>query len=148
MLHSVLSQVADAEATREDYNFTDIKVKLEKILSEIPEVDDPIPFTLQMITILQKDNDTYFVDFDSLMKYIKYTDLDVITVFNQISEEYDVDKDKLVLVLPCKDKLLYAFDDYKSCPAYIQEKLLKKVGNIISLIENLQDAGIKIVIWD
>lgn len=148
MLHSTIAQVADAEATVEDFNRSDLKCKLEKLLSDIPEVEDPIPFTLQMITVLQKDEDTYYVDFDSLMRYIHYSDLDVITVFNQLADEYDIDKDKLYLVLPCKDKLMYTFDEYKCCPSHVGEKLLKKVGNIVSLIENLQAAGINIVIWD
>lgn len=148
MLHSTIAQVADTEATVEDYNMSDVKFKLEKLLHDIPEVEDPIPFTLQMITILQKDEHTYYVDFDSLMRYIKSSDLDVITVFNQIADEYDVSKEDLYLVLPCKDKLLYVFDEYKACPSHKGEKLMKKTNNLIQLIENLQNAGIKLVLWD
>ena len=149
MLHSsTLAQVADAEETVEDYNYSDLKCKLEKLLSDIPEVEDPIPFTLQMITVLHKDDNTYYVDFDSLIRYIKDSELDVITVFNQLSEEYGIEKEHFYLVLPCKDKLLYAFEEYKCCPSYRGEKLLKKINNIVSLIENLQAAGINIVIWD
>ena len=148
MLHSTISQVADAEATREDINLSDIKLKLEKRLSNIPTIDDPFPFTLQMITIFKKDENTYYVDFDSLMRYIEYSDLDVVTVFNQLSEEYGVEKSKLCLVLPCKNKLLYAFNDYAACPASIGEKVLSKVSNLLSLIDQLESVGINCVFCD
>lgn len=149
MLHSTISQVADAESTTEDFNLSDVKVRLEKILHDIPEVDkDDIPFTLQMITVIQKDDHTYYVDFDSVIKYIKCNDLDVVTTFNQIADEYDISKEDLCLLLPCKDKLSHAFEDYKACPAHKAEKLLKKTGKLVELVENLQKAGIKVAVLD
>lgn len=149
MLHqSTVAQVADSEASVEDFNFTDLKNKLEKVLNDIPEVDDPFPFTLQMVTIVQKEDDVYYVEFESLMQYLKYSDIDIVTAFNQLSDEYDIDKDNLYLVLPCKDKLFYALDDYKSCPSHVGEKLLKKVNKILSLIEQLKGVGIKVLISD
>lgn len=149
MLHeSIISRTASSEIPQMDnVEKVNLSSKLEEILDDIKVVEKPIPYTLETITIA-KDNDIYYVDFESLMNYMNTNNETVYDTFKKLEDLYDIDKDDMYLVLPCKEKLMHAMKEIDCSTSIDKHRCANSVAKTLILIDNIKKEGINMVISD
>lgn len=150
MLHeSIISRTASSEISQVHNNEKiDLTAKLKEILSTIDVIENPIPYTLQTITIAHSEDDKYYVDFESFMNYIHVNDATAYNTWKALQDEYDIDDDDMYLVLPCKNKFLDSIDEIDSSTSIAKHKCCNSIAKMLILIQNIRNEGIKMVIAD
>ena len=150
MLHeSIISRTASSEISQvKNTEKIDLTAKLKEIRSTIDVVENPIPYTLQTITIAHSEDDKYYVDFESFINYINVNDTNAHDTWKALEEEYDIDSDDMYLVLPCKEKLMDAIDEIDCSTSIAKHKCCNSIAKMLIMIQNIKDEGIKMVISD
>lgn len=147
MLHSIVSAAASAEESSSEDISNNLMKRCEELYDGMEEIEMP-QFTLQMIIIINTAKDTYVVDFDTLYKYIKCNKENVQTVIEQLCEEYGLDKDDIIIALPCKDYLKGMIEDLNCCSTRKCSKLEARINQILFLIDNFKKLDIKVACVD
>ena len=149
MLHeSIISRTASSEISQmHNVEKIDLNTKLQEIINDIKVVEKPIPYTLETITIA-KDEDVYYIDFESFMNYINTNGETAYDTIKKLEDLYDIDKDDMYLVLPCKEKLFDSIKEIDCETSSKKHKCCNSISKIIIMIDNLKKEGINLVISD